>query len=339
MQQSPQGDSQPSESPREPVSRTNRCGGGLVRDGFLADVVLHTPSVVSMDTDVVGFLALTDRRLAGSLAVRTRDRAAWVTVNRDSLRGALVVEDGARRWRDSTWFDVVVIVSIVAAGTVVAGLLNDYEAGEPGADRVYSYVSEPVPYPVRIPGCDAVEPPSEPKRLTFATVGPQGYDDPRYPWFSGAKAAAMTEAAVDALPDSVELVFASPSQSLQFEPITDVDPSAFPQEEDADLFNGSTNARGSLVRDGHVGTVTVDVQAWDRPVLPCVAGGRWIDATPARTARCSTRWIPGTRSTVYALSNAGSLRTFPTALGSWLRPATPTTPTRGRAAGTAGRSR
>ncbi|QHE73055.1 hypothetical protein GFS60_06706 (plasmid) [Rhodococcus sp. WAY2] len=183
-----------------------------------------------------------------------------------------MVEDGARRWRDSTWFDVVVIVSIVAAGTVVAGLLNDYEAGEPGADRAYSYVSEPVPYPVRIPGCDAVEPPSEPKRLTFATVGPQGYDDPRYPWFSGAKAAAMTEAAVDALPDSVELVFASPSQSLQFEPITDVDPSAFPQEEDADLFNGSTNARGSLIRDGHVGTVTVDVQAWDRPVLPCVAG-------------------------------------------------------------------
>ncbi len=46
----------------------------------------------------------------------------------------------------------------------------------------------------------------------------------------GAKAAAMTQAAVDALPDSVELVFASPSQSLQFEPITDVDPSAFPQE-------------------------------------------------------------------------------------------------------------
>jgi hypothetical protein len=183
-----------------------------------------------------------------------------------------VVEDRARRWRDSKWFDVVVIVSTVAAGTVVAGLLNDYEAGEPVADRTYSYVSEPAPYPVRIPGCDAVEPTSEPKRFTFATVGPGEYDNPTYPWFSGAKAAAMTQAAVDALPDSVELVFASPSQSLQFEPITDVDPSNFQQEGDADLFNGSTNARGSLVRDGHVGTLTVDVQAWDRPALPCVAG-------------------------------------------------------------------
>ncbi|QQZ18397.1 hypothetical protein [Rhodococcus sp. 21391] len=183
-----------------------------------------------------------------------------------------MVEDGARRWRDSTWFDVVVIVSTVAAGTVVAGLLNDAENGEPVAGRAYAYVSEPAPYPARIPGCDAVEPPSEPKRVNFGTVGSDEYDNPRYPWFSGAKAAAMTQAAVDALPDSVELVFASPSQSLQFEPITDVDPSAFPQEGDADLFNGSTNARGSLIRDGHVGTLTVDVQAWDRPVLPCVAG-------------------------------------------------------------------
>ncbi|MFC9836501.1 hypothetical protein ACFVKB_22180 [Rhodococcus sp. NPDC127530] len=183
-----------------------------------------------------------------------------------------MVEDGARRWRDSTWFDVVVIVSTVAAGTVVAGLLNDAENGEPVADRAYSYVLEPAPYPAQIPGCDVVEPPSEPERVNFATVGSDEYDNPRYPWFSGAKAAAMTQAAVDALPDSVELVFASPSQSLQFEPITDVDPSAFPQEGDPELFNGSTNARGSLIRDGHVGTLTVDVQAWDRPMLPCVAG-------------------------------------------------------------------
>ena len=183
-----------------------------------------------------------------------------------------MVKDSARRWRESRWFDVVVIVSTIAAGTVVAGLLNDADTGEPTPDGAYTYAFEPAPYPARIPGCDLVEPPSVPERVNFAAVGSDEYDNPRYPWFSGAKAAAMTQAAVDALPDSVELVFASPSQSLQFEPITDVDPSAFPQERDADLFNGSTNARGSLVRDGHIGTVTVDVQAWDRPILPCVAG-------------------------------------------------------------------
>ncbi|GAF46911.1 hypothetical protein [Rhodococcus wratislaviensis] len=183
-----------------------------------------------------------------------------------------MVEYGAQRWRDSAWFDVGVIVSTIVAGTVVAGLLNDPGTSETTPDGAYTYVFEPAPYPAQIPGCDVVEPPSEPERVNFATVGPGEYDNPRYPWFSGAKAAAMTQAAVDALPDSVELVFASPSQSLQFEPITDVDPSAFPEEGDADLFNGSTNARGSLVRDGHFGTLTVDVQAWDRPVLPCMAG-------------------------------------------------------------------
>ncbi|MFW2242650.1 hypothetical protein ACVH9Z_18935 [Rhodococcus opacus] len=183
-----------------------------------------------------------------------------------------MVEDGARRWRDSTWFDVVVILSTIAAGTVVAGLLNDPGTGEPTADREYSYVFEAAPYPAQIPGCDVVEPPSDPERVNFATVGSGEYDNPKYPWFSMAKAAAMTQAAIDALPNSTELAFASQSQSLQFEPIADYDPSNFPQEGDADLFSGSTNARGSLVRDGHVGTVTVDVRAWDRPILPCVAG-------------------------------------------------------------------
>ncbi|MFC9840909.1 hypothetical protein ACFVKB_45215 [Rhodococcus sp. NPDC127530] len=183
-----------------------------------------------------------------------------------------MVEDSARRWRESRWFDVVVIVSTVVAGTMVAGVLNDYGTGEHTPDGAYTYVLEPAPHPARIPGCDVVEPPSDPERVNFATVGSDEYDNPKYPWFSGAKAAAMTQAAVDALPNAVELVFASPSQSLQFEPITDVDPANFPQEGDALLFSGSTNARGSLVRDGHVGTLTVDVQAWDRPILPCVAG-------------------------------------------------------------------
>ncbi|TQC44786.1 hypothetical protein EEB14_35535 [Rhodococcus sp. WS4] len=183
-----------------------------------------------------------------------------------------MVEDGARRWRDRTWFDVVVILSTVAAGTVMAGLLNDPGTGEPVADREYSYVLEPARYPTQIPGCDVVEPPSEPERVNVATVGSQEYDNPMYPWFSGAKAAAMTQAVVGALPSAVELVFASPRQSLEFEPISDYDASEFPLEGDADLFSGSTNARGSVVREGHLGTLSVDVRAWNRPVLPCVAG-------------------------------------------------------------------
>ncbi|WP_241032524.1 hypothetical protein [Rhodococcus pseudokoreensis] len=117
-----------------------------------------------------------------------------------------------------------------------------------------------------------VESPSDPERVNFAVVGSQEYDNPKYPWFSRAKAAAMTQAVVSALPDSVELVFASPRESLEFEPIADYDGSTFPRESDADLFSGSTTARGSLIRDGHVGTLTVDVRAWDRPVPPCVAG-------------------------------------------------------------------
>ncbi|GCE42023.1 hypothetical protein Rhow_005682 [Rhodococcus wratislaviensis] len=117
-----------------------------------------------------------------------------------------------------------------------------------------------------------VEPPSDPERVNFAVVGSQEYDNPKYPWFSRAKAAAMAQAVVSALPESVDLVFASPRESLEFEPIADYDASAFPREGDADLFSGSTAARGSLIRDGHVGTLTVDVRAWDRPVPPCVAG-------------------------------------------------------------------
>ncbi|MEN0134893.1 MAG: hypothetical protein AAGC80_07080 [Rhodococcus sp. (in: high G+C Gram-positive bacteria)] len=186
--------------------------------------------------------------------------------------GAVVVEDRARGRRDSPWFDVVVIVATIAAGTVAASLLNDPGTDEQEPNRAYSYVFEPVPHPTRIPGCDAVEPPSDPERVNFAIVGSGEYDNPKYPWFTGAKAAAMTQAAIDALPDPMELVFAGPSQSLQFEPIADYGPTKFPQEGDAELFSGSTNARGSLVRDGHVGTVTVEVRAWDRPVLPCVAG-------------------------------------------------------------------
>ncbi|WP_256973286.1 hypothetical protein [Rhodococcus sp. NCIMB 12038] len=48
---------------------------------------------------------------------------------------------------------MVVIVSTIAVGTVVAGLLNDPATGEPTADGTYSYVLEPAEYPTQIPRC------------------------------------------------------------------------------------------------------------------------------------------------------------------------------------------
>ncbi|MFC0447579.1 hypothetical protein [Rhodococcus jostii] len=150
--------------------------------------------------------------------------------------------------------DVTVVVSVVAAGTVVAGLSN-----------------EP---PVEIPGCDVVVPPTEPRRFSVGYSPSQDYDNAKYPWFSGAKATAMTDAILESLPGDVDVVFASPVESFEFQPIDDIAQSQLPDFVDAELFNGSTSARGSLIRDGHVGTLTVDVRSWDRPIPPCIAGAQ-----------------------------------------------------------------
>jgi len=163
------------------------------------------------------------------------------------------------KWRMSIWMDVTAVVSVVAVGIVVAGMLNA-PAEESSADS-------------RIPGCDVVEPPMEPRRFSVAYSPSQDYYNAKYQWFSGPKATAMTNAVIQSLPADVDVVFASPGESLEFQPIDDIAQSQLPDDVDAALFNGSTSARGSLVRDGQVGTLTVDVRAWDRPVPPCVAGG------------------------------------------------------------------
>jgi hypothetical protein len=71
--------------------------------------------------------------------------------------------------RHNAVIDVSFIVTVVALGVVAAGLLHSPESelppgnavssGEAARDGDYSIVSEPVEYPVDIPGCSEVEPP------------------------------------------------------------------------------------------------------------------------------------------------------------------------------------
>src|SRR6476620_8217770 len=138
-----------------------------------------------------------------------------------------MTERAEPKWRRGIWLDATVIVSVMAVGTVVAGLLE-----EPS---------------VEIPGCDHVEPATEPRRFNMAYSPSQEYDNANYPWFSGPKATAMTDAILESLPDDVDVVFSSPVQTFEFQPIDDVAQSQLPDDVDAGLFNGSTGARGALV--------------------------------------------------------------------------------------------
>lgn len=105
-----------------------------------------------------------------------------------------------RRREQWTWRDGLVIVSIVALGTVVAAVTNEGTG-------------------TSIPGCESVESPGPPVRINYGFTGEPGYDDPDYPWFSGPKATAMSDALLESLPSDVDVAFASPSKSLEFAPI------------------------------------------------------------------------------------------------------------------------
>lgn len=174
------------------------------------------------------------------------------------------------------WTVGLVCVAIVACGVIVSGLLHKPEpelttqpvpttttAERPAADT--SYVTPPVVFPVRVPGCDVVEPPGDGKGYSVVTAGSFDYDNPAYPWFSGPKAVAMSQALQDALPDGVDIAFASAAQSLLFRPIAD--PSGEHPE-----FGGWTTATGTLLRGGKSGELMVSVRQSTAPIPPCVAG-------------------------------------------------------------------
>ncbi|MFE9577555.1 hypothetical protein ACFYO1_14285 [Nocardia sp. NPDC006044] len=181
--------------------------------------------------------------------------------------------------RMTGWTVALICVAIVAGGVLVGGLLHRREpelttapvvpsttTAAPEIDS--SYVTPPVVYPVDIPGCAVVEPPTSGPWMQFATADPQSYDNPAYPWFSGRKAMAMSQALQDALPDAVEVGFAPVDQQLLFEPI--FDPATDSGERPGAA--GWTTAHGPLLRGGKPGQLMVSVKQSTAPVPPCVAG-------------------------------------------------------------------
>lgn len=180
----------------------------------------------------------------------------------------------------TAWTYGLSFVAIAACGVIVSGLLHDPEPELTTAPPTttttvlpvpeeYTYVTEPVTYPTTIPGCERVEPPDDDAGFLSFAGGDFGYDNPAYPWFSGPKAVTMTDAAIRALPGDVDLVFASPRESLLFGPI--LDPAV---ENDADraLFGGFTTAYATVRRGEVAGSLSLSVRASTAPVPPCVAG-------------------------------------------------------------------
>ncbi|QBJ97647.1 hypothetical protein ERC79_18165 [Rhodococcus sp. ABRD24] len=207
-------------------------------------------------------------------------------------------QDSAARKRSSTrldaWTSALVVISIVAGGIAAVGMVTrastpptpptsaaamtattapaQTTSTEPPADPLY--VTPTVAFPTRIPGCNVVEPPSDDATASWVIVGDEdSYDNPRYPWFSGPKATAMSEALRGALPDDVELEYSSPDNSLVFAPIPDYEStSGLPHDLDPDSLGGWTTAHGRLIRGEDSGDVYFNVRRGDSPPPPCVAG-------------------------------------------------------------------
>ncbi|MEV0251647.1 hypothetical protein AB0H76_34015 [Nocardia sp. NPDC050712] len=171
-------------------------------------------------------------------------------------------------------------------------------------------------FPVRIPGCDVVEPPQPGQLFSVVTYEAPVYDNPSYPWFSGPKAAAMTKALRAALPGGVEIAFAPVDRSLVFQPIHG-DPTT------DETFGGWTDARATLLRGDRSGSLSVNVRESRTPIPPCVAGDlderrrlpddtivdthdTWYETNGVRTlSRSATAYLPdGSVAHAYATDDA-----------------------------------
>ncbi len=212
------------------------------------------------------------------------------------------------------WTVGLTCVAIVATGFLIAGLLHEPEpelttapvtptTSEPPDPAEYAYVTAPVTFPVQIPGCDVVEPPQQGQSIGMAYFDTYGYDNPSYPWFSGPKAVAMTQALRDALPGDVEIAFASVDRSLVFQPIL-----GDPTEDKG--FGGWTTAQATMLRGDRAGTLSVTVRKSTTPIPPCVAGNlderrhlpdgtivdtddTWYETNGVRTlSRTATGYLP-----------------------------------------------
>ena len=198
--------------------------------------------------------------------------------------------------RAEKWTFALTVVSLIAGGTVVAGFVDRWSGSESDGISVaastsvsmtstpdggfaedgpeFSYVTPTAVYPTTIPGCESVEAPDDEHGISIftSTGGDEAYDDPRFPWFSGAKAASMSAAVADAIPDGVEIKFASPSRSLQFGPISAPSNSGDLPEGWAIEDLASTDASATLLRGEVSGGLTVSVNSSTAPIPPCVAG-------------------------------------------------------------------
>ncbi|QII05727.1 hypothetical protein BH93_10405 [Rhodococcoides fascians A25f] len=147
----------------------------------------------------------------------------------------------------SAWSTAAVIIAIVAVGVVVAGLLHN-----------------PQPDAITIPGCDEVTQPEDLHRVNFAYVPNGSYDNADYPWFSRAKAAAMSDALAGALPRGATVEPDSMGPSLVFGPIS--------SSPGGGISGGDTSANGFLSMGSVEGGLTVTVSKSDQPPGPCFAG-------------------------------------------------------------------
>ncbi|MBW4782453.1 MAG: hypothetical protein NTX68_23075 [Rhodococcus sp.] len=165
--------------------------------------------------------------------------------------------------RGGVWPDVIVVGAVVVVGVVFAGLTH-----QPMGQSEMGYGSEPVEYPVDIPGCASVEPPEEDQ--FYEVIVGRDYDDPSYPWLTSKKANSMSIAVRKALPSQVDVVagstFWSGGDPLIFQPVASAD----------GAYDPGTSADGIVSRDGVEGSLMVNVTRVDDGPKPCQAG--WLDA-------------------------------------------------------------
>ncbi|MEU0507043.1 hypothetical protein [Nocardia sp. NPDC005998] len=228
------------------------------------------------------------------------------------------------------WKVGLTCAAIVATGYLIAWLVHEPEPSEPTARAENSYVTPPVAFPVQIPGCDVVEPPREGQTFGMVHSVTYEYDNPSYPWFSGPKAGAMTQALQAGLPGDVEIAFASVTRSLVFQPILG----------DATQnkgFGGWTRANAMLLRGDREGALSVNVRQATKPIPPCVAGelderrhlpdgtivdtdDTWYEINGARTlTRDATAYLPDgsvahANATDQAAEGSGRPRAVPLAI-------------------------
>ncbi|WP_207837915.1 hypothetical protein [Williamsia soli] len=242
------------------------------------------------------------------------------------------MDDGVSSHTKRIWTYALILISVVALVIVIVGLLlpradpelttaptPSSQEPDPAVPEMPEVVEEPVDLDAPIPGCGTVEPPEEPVYTAFTSMVEESYDNPKFPWFNGPKATEMSNAVAELLPPRAEIEFASPEQSLIFQPITDLGESTL------DPPDGYTSAGGSVVKGDAKGGLNVSVAQSSRPIPPCVAGAlderrtlpdgvlvdvqdTWRETDGVRTlSRSATAYVPdGSRISAQASDASGT---------------------------------